>query len=134
MPDYVIRRIIKALSEQGKALKGAKILVLGVAYKKDIDDMRESPALTLIEMLIKEGAEVSYHDPHIPRIGGLRSHTLEMDSVELDMDKLGEYDLVLIAADHNVFPYNEIWDRAKLIVDTRGVYQDRDEGEGFIRA
>ncbi|MBN1232025.1 MAG: nucleotide sugar dehydrogenase [Candidatus Coatesbacteria bacterium] len=134
MPEYVIGRIIKGLSRQGKAIKNAKVLVLGVAYKKNIDDMRESPSLTLIELLEEEGADVCYHDPFISRIYGLRSHHWEMDSVELEIEKIKEYDVILIATDHSNLPYEEIFYNSQLVVDTRGVYQDKEESERFLRA
>ena len=134
MPRYVVNRIVKALSKQGKPIKNAKILILGAAYKKDVDDMRESPALILIELLSEEGALVEYHDPYIPKISGLRAHDLEMESVDLNFDKLYEYDVVLIATDHSCFNFNRIWEKAKLIIDTRGVYKDKQEGINFKRA
>ncbi|HTS09290.1 MAG TPA: UDP binding domain-containing protein, partial [Candidatus Eisenbacteria bacterium] len=98
-------------------LNGSRVLVLGVAYKKDIDDLRESPALTIIELLQKDGAEVSYHDPYFPTIGRGRKYNLQMKCAELT--DLGKYDCVLIVTDHSDYDYKRIVQEAQLVVDTR---------------
>jgi UDP-N-acetyl-D-glucosamine dehydrogenase len=117
MPYHVIAATIGALNRQKKAINGSKVMVLGVAYKKDIDDLRESPALTIIELLQKEGAEVSYHDPYFPFVGRGRKYDLQMTRSSLD--NLGEYDCVLIVTDHTDYDYKKIVNDARLVVDSR---------------
>jgi UDP-N-acetyl-D-glucosamine dehydrogenase len=121
MPDYVIGRTVWALNQQGKAARGSRILVLGLAYKPDIDDVRESPSFELIEKLEELGARVDYHDPHVPRTHKMRRHDLSMSSVDLTDASLGSYDCVLIATHHSAYDWNQIARHAKLVVDTRGV-------------
>ena len=117
MPYHVIESVAKALNQQKKAVNGSKVLVLGVAYKRDIDDLRESPALTIIELLQKEGAEVSYNDPYFPEVGRGRKYDLQMKCAPLD--NLGSYDCVLIVTDHSDYDYAKIVRESKLVVDTR---------------
>ena len=117
MPYHVLAAVINALNRQKKPLNGSRVLVLGVAYKKDIDDLRESPALTIIELLQKEGAEVSYHDPYFPFIGKGRKYDLGMKRAEIE--NLGQYDCVLIVTDHSDYDYQRIVEESKLVVDTR---------------
>jgi UDP-N-acetyl-D-glucosamine dehydrogenase len=117
MPYHVIESVAKALNRQKKALNGSRVLILGVAYKKDIDDLRESPALTIIELLQKEGAEVCYNDPYIPMIGKGRKYDLQMKS--LPVENLGQYDCVLIVTDHSDYDYAAIVRESRLVVDTR---------------
>ena len=119
MPAYVINRLSEALNQRRKCINGAKILVLGLAYKKDVNDMRESPSVELIEMLRQRGALVDYHDPFIPQTHRQREHDLQMASVELTPERVAEYDCVLIATDHSQYDYQMLADRARLIVDTR---------------
>jgi UDP-N-acetyl-D-glucosamine dehydrogenase len=121
MPDYVVERTMLALNEAGRPMKGSRILVLGLAYKPDVDDVRESPTFELIEKLEHFGAEVDYNDPHVPRTHKMRRHDLQMSSVELTAASLGSYDCVLIATHHSAYDWQFIADHAKLIVDTRGV-------------
>ena len=109
--------MVDALNERQKSLKGAKILVLGIAYKKDIDDLRESPSLTIIELLRKQGAEVSYNDPYFLFVGKGRKYDLGMHSVPLD--NLGQYECVLIVTDHSDYDYPKIVRDSQLVVDTR---------------
>ncbi len=127
MPYHVIAATISALNRQKKAINGSKVLVLGVAYKKDIDDLRESPALTIIELLQKEGAVVSYNDPYFPFVGRGRKYDLQMKCTPLD--KLGQYDCVLIVTDHSDYDYKKIVNEAQLVVDsrnaTRGIKSDK---------
>ena len=120
MPDYVIQRTILALNGQGRALHGAEVLVLGLAYKPDIDDVRESPSFELIEKLRALGADVSYNDPHVPSTHKMRHHDLQMTSVQLSSATVARYDCVLIATNHSAYDWQMIADHAKLIVDTRG--------------
>ncbi len=117
MPYHAVSQVSRALNQQGKPLKGAEVLVLGVAYKKDIDDLRESPALTIIELLQKEGAEVSYNDPYFPFIGKGRKYELQMKCVPVE--NLDKYDCVLIVTDHSDYDYLWIVQHASLVVDTR---------------
>jgi len=117
MPYHVMASVAGALNRHKKAVNGAKVLVLGVAYKKDIDDLRESPALTIIELLQKEGAEVSYNDPYFPTIGRGRKYDLQMKCASLD--NLGQYDCVLIITDHSDYDYKRIVNESQLVVDTR---------------
>jgi len=117
MPYHVLASVGEALNRQKKALNGAKVLVLGVAYKKDIDDLRESPALTIIELLQKQGAEVSYHDPYFPFVGKGRKYDLQMKRVPLE--NFGQYDCVLIVTDHSDYDYARIVRESQLVVDTR---------------
>jgi UDP-N-acetyl-D-glucosamine dehydrogenase len=117
MPYHVLASIGSALNRHKKSVNGARVLVLGVAYKKDIDDLRESPALTIIELLQKDGAQVSYHDPYFPAIGRGRKYDLQMKCVELK--DLGQYDCVVIVTDHSDYDFGHIVKEAQLVVDTR---------------
>jgi UDP-N-acetyl-D-glucosamine dehydrogenase len=117
MPYHVLASVAKALNAHKKSVNGSKVLVLGVAYKKDIDDLRESPSLTIIELLQKEGAEVFYNDPYFPFVGHGRHYSLNMKNTPLD--NLGQYDCVLIVTDHSDYDYARIVREAKIVVDTR---------------
>jgi len=117
MPYHVVTSVADALNVRKKALNGSKVLMLGVAYKKDIDDLRESPALTIIELLQKAGAEVRYNDPYFAFVGKGRKYDLQMKNTPLD--NLGEYDCVLIVTDHSDYDYKKIVKESKLVVDTR---------------
>jgi UDP-N-acetyl-D-glucosamine dehydrogenase len=117
MPYHVLESVGKALNQHKKALNGAKVLVLGLAYKKDIDDLRESPSLTIIELLQKDGAQVSYNDPYFPTVGKGRKYDLQMKCAPLE--NLGQYDCVLIVTDHSDYDYAGIVRESQLVVDTR---------------
>ena len=117
MPYHVVASVGAALNERRRTVNGAKVLVLGVAYKKDIDDLRESPSLTIIELLQKQGAQVSYHDPYFKFVGRGRKYDLQMTCASLE--NLGEYDCVLIVTDHSDYDYPRIVREAQLVVDTR---------------
>jgi UDP-N-acetyl-D-glucosamine dehydrogenase len=117
MPYFVVENMIEALSQRGKALHGSRVLVLGLAYKRDIDDLRESPSLTIIELLQKRGARVEYNDPFFPTVGQGRKYTLNMACTPLD--KIPEFDCVVIVTDHSQYDYLKIVEKAKLVVDTR---------------
>jgi len=117
MPYFVLEHIADGLNQQSKALKGAKILVLGLAYKRDIDDLRESPSLTIIELLREKGALVSYNDPYFPTVGRGRHYDLNMTNTPLD--NLAQYDAVVIVTDHSSYDYKAIVKEARLVVDTR---------------
>ncbi len=117
MPYNVVDAVTAALNQHKKALNGSKVLVMGVAYKRDIDDLRESPALTIIEELQRRGAEVAYNDPYFPKVGRGRKYNLQMTCAPLD--KMGQYDCVLIVTDHTDYDYKKIVAESKLVVDTR---------------
>jgi UDP-N-acetyl-D-glucosamine dehydrogenase len=118
MPRYVVSRVLEAMNDRGKTLKGSKVLVLGAAYKPDIDDMRESPALDVIGLLQNKGAQVEYHDPYIPHIHH-EYDGWEMDSVKDVMKAVSESDAVVIVTNHKVYDYNAILDAAKFVFDAR---------------
>jgi UDP-N-acetyl-D-glucosamine dehydrogenase len=124
MPDYVVGKLTGALNERFKAVKGSRILVLGIAYKKNVDDMRESPSVVIMEKLRDLGAEIAYSDPHIPEFPPMRKHHFNLSSTPLSAASLGDHDVVLVATDHDRFDYELIGAHAKLIVDTRGRYLD----------
>lgn len=126
MPRYVITRTSDALNCFGKPLRGSNVLLLGVAYKKDIDDVRESPAMKIIELLQDRGAEISYHDPYVQTIPPMRKHDIDMSSVPLTDDVLRESDVVIIVTDHSSIDYQRVVNLAPLVVDTRGVMRNID--------
>ncbi len=132
MPQWVVSKVVDALNERGKAVKGARILVLGLAYKKNVDDRRESPSMELMELLEERGAEISYSDPHVPRFLPMRKHDFDLESVPLTPATLSATDCVLLATDHDRFDYELIKAHAPLIVDTRGRY--REPAEHIVRA
>ena len=117
MPEHAVQAVVRALNQHKKAMNGSKILMLGMAYKKDIDDLRESPSLTVIELLRAEGAEVLYNDPYFPTVGRGRHYNLNMTSTPLE--NLGQYDCVMILTDHSDYDYQRIVDESQLVVDTR---------------
>ncbi len=119
MPEYVVRRTALALNDRGKATRGSRILILGLAYKPDVDDVRESPSFELIEKLEHLGAHVDYHDPHVPRTHKMRQHDLQMESVPLTQQTLSTYDCVLVATHHKNIDWQLVATHAKLVVDTR---------------
>jgi UDP-N-acetyl-D-glucosamine dehydrogenase len=134
MPDYVVHRLTEALNDHGKPVRGSKILMLGVAYKKDVDDPRESPSFLLMERLLARGAQLSYNDPHIPRLPSMRHYDVPgMESVELTPKLLAEQDCVLIATDHSAYDYDLIVRHAPLVVDTRNATKNVKEGREKIR-
>jgi UDP-N-acetyl-D-glucosamine dehydrogenase len=123
MPGWVMGKLEAALAARGTALKGSRVLVLGIAYKKNIDDMRESPAVKLMELLRAAGAVVAYADPHVPVFPRMREHQFELASVALTPAEVAAHDAVLVATDHDAFDYAMVAAHARLIVDTRGVYR-----------
>jgi UDP-N-acetyl-D-glucosamine dehydrogenase len=126
MPDYVVACLTDALNDRGRSVKGARILVIGLAYKKDVGDFRESPSFVLMKKLIGRGAEVDYHDPYVPAIPMTRQHPeLEgKQSVPWDLEAIAAYDVVLIATDHTNLDYEGLVDAAQLIIDTRNATKD----------
>jgi len=126
MPYYVVDRTIEALNARGKAINGAKILVLGIAYKKDVDDQRESPALKIISLFMKKGAKVSYHDPYVPHSFGHREYPgLDLKSVPLTARRLRQSDAVVIATDHSIIDYDWVARNSPLVIDTRNAIKKK---------
>jgi UDP-N-acetyl-D-glucosamine dehydrogenase len=119
MPQYVVDRLAEGLNDAGRAVKGARVLVVGLAYKANVGDTRESPSFELIELLRRRGAEVDYHDPHVPHTRPMRRHDLRLESVALDDPTVGSYDAVLISTAHAAVDYGLIARSARLVVDTR---------------
>ncbi|MGH9725591.1 MAG: UDP binding domain-containing protein, partial [Candidatus Acidiferrales bacterium] len=126
-PAHVVQYVARGLNRHKKALNGARILMLGMAYKKDIDDLRESPSLTVIELLREQGAEVLYNDPYFPTVGRGRRYNLNMTSTPLE--KLEQYDCVLIMTDHSDYDYPDIVNRSRLVVDSRNATKGIESGK-----
>ncbi len=125
MPYYVVRKTVDALNKKGKSIKGARVLVLGAAYKKDVDDIRESPAVKIISLLQEKEAEVYYHDPFIPVIEGMRNYPgFVMESVDLNEEVLENVDCVVVVTDHSSYDFDWILEKSILIVDTRNVFKE----------
>lgn len=132
MPEYVLSKISSALNSSGKSINGANILLLGVAYKKNVDDMRESPSVELLDKLIELDANAVYSDPHVPVLPPMRMSSLHMSSVELTPETLADQDVVVVATDHDGFDWGVIEQHSKIIVDTRGVYSE--SKQNIVRA
>jgi UDP-N-acetyl-D-glucosamine dehydrogenase len=122
-PYYVVNRTIEALNNHNKTINGSKVLILGAAYKKNIDDMRESPSLKLIEIFQQRGAEVYYNDPYVPKLPPTRHYKFDMESVELTAENLNEFDVVVLSTDHDAYDYDFIFENSKLIIDTRNAFK-----------
>jgi len=122
MPYYVVQRVMDALNQRKKSINGSKVLLLGMAYKKDVDDPRESPSFKLMELLQQKGAEVYYNDPHIPVLPPMRKYSFDLKSVDLTAASLASMDCILLATDHSAYDYQFILDHAGLIVDTRNAF------------
>ncbi len=134
MPTYVITRLSEFLNDAGKPIKGSKIALLGMAYKKDVDDPRESPSFELMELLLERGADLTYNDPHIPSLPKMRHYNVpEMTSNELTAEYLAAQDCVLIATDHSAYDYAFIVKHSKLVIDTRNATKEVTEGREKIR-
>ncbi|UOD28494.1 nucleotide sugar dehydrogenase [Massilia violaceinigra] len=125
MPHWVIGKLADALNERSRSIRGSRVLVLGIAYKKNVEDMRESPSVELMEILRAKGALVDYSDPHVPVFPKMREHHFDLASVPLTAASIASYDVLLLATSHSAFDYALIAEHAALIVDTRGVYLDR---------
>lgn len=123
MPQYVVDKIVHALNKKGKSLSQAKVLALGIAYKKDVDDMRESPSVFVMELLREWGAEVAYSDPNVPVFPKMREHHFDLSSVTLTAENIASYDAVVLLTNHSEFDYDMIKQNAKMLVDTRGIYR-----------
>lgn len=123
MPEFVITKLMDALNDRGKALSQSKVLVLGIAYKKNVDDMRESPSVEVMDMIRKKGAQVDYSDPYVPVFGPLKEYNYQLESRSISEEMISEYDAVVLATDHNDFDYELILNASQLVVDTRGRYR-----------
>lgn len=123
MPEYVLGKLMDGLNDTGKAVKGSNILVLGIAYKKNVDDMRESPSVEIMELIEAKGGLIAYSDPHVPVFPKMREHKFDLCSVELTAESISGFDAVVVATDHDKFDYELIKKHAHLIVDSRGKYR-----------
>jgi UDP-N-acetyl-D-glucosamine dehydrogenase len=124
MPQWVVTKITDALNDRKKSLKGSRILALGIAYKRDVDDMRESPSVLVMEILRDRGAVVDYSDPNVPVFPKMREHKFDLKSVDLTPEILASYDAVVLLTDHSDFDYEMIAEHSTLVVDTRGKYRE----------
>jgi len=136
MPEYVVSQLMEFLNEEGKALKGSKICMLGVAYKKDVDDPRESPSFVLMDLLLQRGVELTYNDPHVPTLPKMRHHEVpDLTSSELSPEFLASQDCVLIATDHSAYDYDFIVHNSRMVLDTRNATKNvRDDCEKIRKA
>ncbi|WP_031303482.1 nucleotide sugar dehydrogenase [Pseudomonas sp. EGD-AK9] len=132
MPDYVVGKLASALNQRKKSVNGSRVLVLGIAYKKNVDDMRESPSVFIMERLRDLGADVQYSDSHVPVFPKMREHHFELSSVELTAESVAGYDCVLVATDHDSVDYQMLKTHAQLIVDSRGRYLE--PAENVVKA
>jgi UDP-N-acetyl-D-glucosamine dehydrogenase len=131
MPEWVVGKASEALAQNEKNLQGAKVLILGVAYKKNVDDIRETPAFKIIKLLQEKKAKVDYSDPYVQQLHQTRDYNFQMSSIDFSAEILAGYDLVILTTDHDVFDYDLILQNAKCIVDTRGRYRN---GEKVVKA
>jgi UDP-N-acetyl-D-glucosamine dehydrogenase len=120
MPDYVVSKVAAALNEKSKSIKGSNILVLGIAYKKNVDDVRESPSVFLMEKLRDLGATLAYSDPHVPTFPKMREHHFNLSSVALTSESIESFDCVILATDHDKFDYELVRKQSPLLIDCRG--------------
>ncbi len=134
MPYYVIEKVVHALNQRGKSIKASKVLMLGLAYKKDIDDTRESPSLKLMELLIQNGADVDYNDPYVPQMKKMRKYDFKKNSVALTQETLKQYDCVVISTDHSCYDYRFIAECASLVVDTRNAMKGVSQNGNVVKA
>tara|TARA_R110000796_G_scaffold54365_1_gene127170 strand:+ start:30282 stop:31592 length:1311 start_codon:yes stop_codon:yes gene_type:complete len=123
MPEYVLGKLMDGLNDHGRALKGSRVLVLGIAYKKNVDDMRESPSVEIMELIEAKGGQVAYSDPHVPVFPKMREHSFNLASEPLTAENLASFDAVVLATDHDKFDYPLILEHARLIIDSRGKYR-----------
>jgi UDP-N-acetyl-D-glucosamine dehydrogenase len=127
MPQYVVNKLVTALNQHGKPLKGSRILALGIAYKRDVDDMRESPSVEVMEIIREWGGDIQYHDPYIPVFPEMRQHNFALSSIPLTPETLSSFDAVILLTDHRSLDYDMILENASLIIDTRGKYPPEHE-------
>ena len=133
MPDYVVNKTVLALNDHNRSIKGSKVLVLGIAYKKNVDDMRESPSVHIMERLRDLGAEVSYSDPHVPVFPKMREHKFDLESEPFTADNLAKFDCVVLSTDHDKFDYGLLKQHAKLVIDSRGKFRG-EEAANIVKA
>lgn len=134
MPYYVIEKTVEALNERGKSIKGARVLILGLAYKKDVDDIRESPSLKLIKLFKRKGAVVDYSDPYVAKMPKMRHYNYQMESIALTAINLRQYDVAVIATDHSQVDYSFIVANSALVVDTRNTTKQAENNGNIIKA
>lgn len=135
MPEFVVEKAADVLNNYTKSLKGSKVLILGVAYKKDIDDMRESPSLKLIDLLREKGVEVHYNDPFVPVLPKTRKYDFSLNSIDLTPENIGNYDLLLLSTDHSDYDYKFIYEHAQAVLDTRNAFENNGAaGEKLYKA
>ena len=127
MPEYVLNKIVSGLNDQKKAINGSRILMLGISYKKNIDDMRESPSVEIMQLIQDCGAEIEYSDPYVPVFPKMRRYSFDLSSVDATVENIKKYDCVVVGTDHVDFDYKMIGENAKLIIDTRGMYRGKHE-------
>jgi len=132
MPKYVVKRVGEALNEDGKPLRGSNVLIIGIAYKPNVDDIRESPAAEIIELLMERGAVVSYHDPLVPRFPSMRKYTIDLESQPLTEEMLNDIDAALIVTNHDAVDYGLLGKAAPLIIDTRNAMAGQDDAKARI--
>ena len=132
MPCHVVERVAQALAEQGKTLNGAKVLILGAAYKKNVDDTRESPALRIMALLHARGAQVNYHDHYVPKLGRMRRYNFGLESVPLCAETLRAHDCSLIVTDHSCVDYRLVVTESPLVVDTRNATRNVRAGQAKV--
>ncbi len=132
MPEWVVAKIADALNDRRKSLKGSRILALGIAYKRDVDDMRELPSVMVMEILRARGAVVEYSDPNVPVFPKMREHRFDLKSVAVTQDTISSYDCVVLLTDHSEFDYDLIGRYSKLLIDTRGKY--RNPADNLVKA
>ena len=133
VPRFVVEKVVWGLNDHGKSIRGANILILGVAYKKDVDDIRESPALAIMQLLKEKGAILSYHDPYVEYLHKTRRHDFsDMASIELTKESLQKQDVVIIAADHSNIDYSRVVEHAPMIIDTRNACRNATSGRNKI--
>ena len=132
MPEYVVEKTAEALNDDSKSVKGSNVLVVGLAYKPDIDDTRETPAAEIIDLLTDRGAIVTYHDPHVAKFPSMRNHSVELSSVPLDAKTLGDSDCVVIVTDHSVIDWTSIAQHAGLVIDTRNAMHGIEQAKARI--
>ena len=124
MPNWVVSFVTDALNEKGKPIRNARILILGIAYKKNIDDMRESPAMMIMEILQDKGALIDYSDPYFKKFPKMRNYNFSLESIDINKKSLSFYDVVLLITDHDHFDYEMILNHSEILIDTRGVYEE----------
>jgi UDP-N-acetyl-D-glucosamine dehydrogenase len=133
MPKWVVNRVMDALNHREKALKSANILVLGIAYKSNVDDMRESPSVHVMEILREKGANVAYSDPYVPHFPKMREHHFDLSSVTLTPEMISRFDCIILTTQHQLFDYQMIAEHAQLIIDTRGAFRQFKQ-DNIVRA